>query len=82
MKAALHVPESISWAACNLHAFDPILDKSPGPMQYVLPRVIEATNRTLIGGGDYDFQVLTNGTLMNIQNMTWNGKLGFQRAPS
>jgi carboxypeptidase D len=49
-------------------------------MQHILPRVIEATNRTLIGGGDYDFEVLTNGTLLNIQNMTWNGSLGFQRA--
>ena len=26
--------------------------------------------------------VLTNGTLMAIQNMTWNGLMGFQTAPT
>jgi carboxypeptidase D len=26
--------------------------------------------------------LLTNGTLLFIQNETWNGKLGFQEAPS
>lgn len=25
---------------------------------------------------------ITNGTLLAIQNMTWNGQLGFQAAPS
>ena len=26
--------------------------------------------------------IITNGTLMSIQNMTWNGQLGFQEQPS
>ena len=26
--------------------------------------------------------IITNGTLMSIQNMTWNGQLGFQSKPS
>ena len=26
--------------------------------------------------------IITNGTLMSIQNMTWNGKLGFQEEPT
>jgi carboxypeptidase D len=26
--------------------------------------------------------ILTNGSLLAIQNMTWNGNLGFQSAPS
>lgn len=26
--------------------------------------------------------IITNGTLLSIQNMTWNGQLGFQSAPS
>jgi carboxypeptidase D len=25
--------------------------------------------------------IITNGTLLAIQNMTWNGKLGFQKRP-
>lgn len=36
----------------------------------------------LVGNGDYDMIIITNGTLMSIQNMTWNGKLGFQEQPS
>lgn len=29
-----------------------------------------------------DMVIITNGTLLSIQNMTWNGKLGFQAKPS
>ncbi|RMJ21448.1 Serine carboxypeptidase [Aspergillus sp. HF37] len=47
----------------------------------VLPQVIEATNRVLVSNGDYDFNVIRNGTLMTIQNMTWNENLGFQSRP-
>ena len=57
-------------------------DQSPDPIQGVLPQVIEATNRVLIRNGDYDALILTNGTLLSLQNMTWNGQLGFQEAPS
>ncbi|PMD46844.1 alpha/beta-hydrolase [Hyaloscypha variabilis F] len=47
-----------------------------------LPQVIEHTNRVLVANGDLDFVIITNGTLLAIQNMTWNGKLGFQEKPS
>ncbi|KAG9963863.1 serine carboxypeptidase, partial [Aureobasidium melanogenum] len=57
-------------------------DTSPDPIQHVLPQVIEATNRVLIGNGDFDMIIKPNGTLMSIQNMTWNGKLGFETQPS
>ncbi len=57
-------------------------DTSADPIQHVLPQVIEATNRVLISNGDYDMIIITNGTLLSIQNMTWNGALGFQSAPS
>ena len=36
----------------------------------------------LISNGDWDALILTNSTLLSIQNMTWNGKLGFQEQPS
>ena len=36
----------------------------------------------LLKDADWDGLILTNGTLMAIQNMTWNGKLGFQEKPS
>ena len=48
-------------------------DTSPDPIQKVLPQVIESTNRVLVGNGNLDMVIITNGTLMSIQNMTWNG---------
>ena len=36
----------------------------------------------LIASGGLDGIILTNGTLLAIQNMTFNGKLGFQERPT
>ena len=36
----------------------------------------------LVSNGALDMEILTNGTMLAIQNMTWGGKLGFQTAPS
>lgn len=47
----------------------------------VLPGVIEKNNRTIIGHGLLDFILLHNGTLMMINNMTWNGAQGFSKYP-
>lgn len=44
-------------------------DRSPDPAQGVLPELIEATNRVLISNGDYDAVLITQGTLLAIQNM-------------
>jgi len=92
VKAAMHAPQNINWTECsNSPVFTGAAagtgpesegDTSPDPIQHVLPQVIEATNRVLVSNGDYDMVILTNGTLMSIQNMTWNGKLGFQTPPS
>ncbi|OWZ61190.1 hypothetical protein AYX15_06581 [Cryptococcus neoformans] len=107
VKAAMHAPQHIDWAGC---AAIPVFvggedgpqgngDLSRDPIQEVLPKVIEATNRVLVSNGDLgkfycsnkphillnfvlDMVIITNGTLLAIQNMTWNGKLGFQSAPS
>ena len=57
-------------------------DLSADPIQKVLPYVIEKTNRVLVSNGDYDMIIISNGTLLAIQNMTWGGKLGFQQAPA
>jgi len=32
--------------------------------------------------GDLDMEILTNATMLAIQNMTWNGQLGFQQRPN
>lgn len=47
-----------------------------------LPGVIDRTNNVIIGHGMLDYLLIANGTLATIQNMTWNGKQGFQTAPS
>ena len=92
VKRAMHAPD-IEWTECSVgsvfasskgHGPDDNYqaDLSLDPIQYVLPKVIEHTNRVLVSNGDLDMVIITNGTLLAIQNMTWNGKLGFQSEPS
>lgn len=91
VQAALHTP-NIKWEMCSSddvfvagggragpHAEG---DLSPDPIQGVLPRVIEETQRVLVANGDLDYIIITNGTLLAIQNMTWGGQMGFQSQPS
>jgi carboxypeptidase D len=91
VKAALHVPESTDWNL-DQHFNVFVSDNGAGgpemagetsldPIQYTLPRLIEATNRVLISNGDLSMIILTNGTLLAIQNMTWNDAMGFQSSP-
>jgi carboxypeptidase D len=91
VKKALHAPSTASWTECtNDQVFvggfgagpEGEGDLSPDPIQGVLPQVIQATNRVLVANGDYDFIIITNGTLLSIQNMTWGGSLGFQTPPT
>ncbi|CAK9785906.1 serine carboxypeptidase [Cutaneotrichosporon oleaginosum] len=91
VKAALHAP-AINWTQCAVG--DVFVagagkagphqngDTSADPIQAVLPRVIDATQRVLISNGDFDYIVMTNATLLSIQNMTWGGQLGFQAPPA
>jgi carboxypeptidase D len=44
----------------------------------VLPGVIERSQRTIIGHGNLDFLILSQASLLTIQNMTWAGQQGFQ----
>lgn len=47
-----------------------------------LPGVIERTDNVIIGHGNLDFLLIANGSRDVVQNMAWNGKQGFQTAPS
>ncbi|KAI9642591.1 hypothetical protein NHQ30_009396 [Ciborinia camelliae] len=88
VKKSMHAPMEINWSECSGPVFigeggpEQEGDLSADPIQSVLPRVIEATNRVLISNAALDFEILTNGTLLAIQNMTWGGKLGFQTKPA
>ncbi|KAI6709595.1 hypothetical protein JHW43_007865 [Diplocarpon mali] len=48
----------------------------------VLPSVIERSNRTMIVQGALDLLYSTNGSLLVIQNLTWDGAQGFTEKPS
>jgi len=88
--AALHAVPGTNWEQCtsgnvfgNGNDSSNARDASKGPAQNgVLQRVIEYTNNTIIGSGDLDFLLSTNGTLFAIQNMTWNGQKGLNDYPS
>ena len=83
VKEAIHAPLDIQWSAGgNVFKGGPLVgpegegDLSPDPIQHVLPQVINATNNVIVTNGNLDGLILTDGTLLSIQNMTWNGKLG------
>ncbi|KAK1565874.1 serine carboxypeptidase [Colletotrichum navitas] len=89
VKKALHAPLDSNWMQCtNINVFgkgndssdagDDSIDPVAGG---VLQRVIEHTNNTIIGSGDLDMLLNTNGTLLVIQNMTWNGAKGLSEYP-
>ena len=60
----------VEWLECAPHdVFKKGVDSSLDPIQYVLPRVLEATNRVLVSNGALDMDILTNSTLLAIQNM-------------
>lgn len=47
----------------------------------VLGGVVERTNNVIVGSGNLDFLIITNGTLATLNNMTWNGAQGFSSSP-
>jgi carboxypeptidase D len=80
VKKAINAPVNQTWAEC---ADIPLTtsDHSRPASHAVLPRVIEKSQRTVIAHGTLDFILLGNGTLLSIQNMTWNGAQGFTSQP-
>ena len=68
------------WAECSGGVLDN--DTSPQSSWEVIPRLIDALDRTVIVHGELDYILLYNGTLMAIQNMTWGGMQGFQTEPT
>jgi carboxypeptidase D len=81
VQAAIHAP-NISWTECtNSAVFVNGIDQSSPPMYSILPSVIEKSQRTIIVNGQHDFRIIAEGTRITIQNMTWQGKQGFQVQP-
>jgi carboxypeptidase D len=82
VKRHLHVPQTTTWVECSLTpVFVNGTDITRPSGLSVLPGVIERSKRTIIGHGMLDMVLMANGTLLSIQNMTWNGMQGFQSEP-
>lgn len=85
VKAVIHAPNK-DWQFCtNDNVFVDGIDDSvvDGPgSQPVIPNVIEQTQNVILGHGSQDFVLISEGTLLSIQNMSWGGKLGFQSRPT
>ncbi|ETS75363.1 hypothetical protein PFICI_12307 [Pestalotiopsis fici W106-1] len=82
VKKAIHVHENQSWSECSGGIFQDNIDASDPSSWAAIPRVIDATQNVIIGHGQLDFVLISNQTLLAIQNMTWGGLQGFQSAPS
>jgi carboxypeptidase D len=80
VKRAINAPVNTRWAECKNIPLS-FLDVSEPSSFKALPRVIEKSERTIVSHGTLDFILMTNGTLLSIQNMTWNGAQGFQKKP-
>ncbi|KAK8255675.1 Alpha/Beta hydrolase protein [Phyllosticta capitalensis] len=79
VQRAINAPVQ-EWAECSNGVLD--TDTSAPSSWEVIPRVLERAERVVIGHGLLDFILLANGTLLTIQNMTWNGAQGFSKAPA
>jgi carboxypeptidase D len=79
VKKAINAPLDSDWSECKDIPLEK--DSSPPSSLSVLPHVIEKSERTIISHGLLDYILLGNGSLLSIQNMTWNGMQGFQRKP-
>ncbi|KAI9775698.1 MAG: hypothetical protein M1835_005728 [Candelina submexicana] len=82
VKQAINAPD-VDWVECrSTGIFINDTDNSPPSGLSVLPSVIERSKRTIIGHGLLDMLLISNGTLLMIQNMTWNRAQGFTSKPS
>lgn len=84
VKTAIHAPVDIEWMLCTdrpviANWTDMALPSAltGGPLQ----RIVEATGNVIVAHGTLDMILILNGTLLTLQNLTWNGAQGFSRPP-
>ncbi|KIW12899.1 hypothetical protein PV08_08086 [Exophiala spinifera] len=88
VQKAIHAPtagngSAYDWSICSnaTDVFADGIDRSlpsasnGGP----LGRVIERTNNVIVGHGTLDMVLMVNGSLLALQNLTWNGEQGFSK---
>lgn len=81
VQKAINAP-SVEWEECASKDVFVGGDSSDPSGYKVLPNVIDKTQNVIIGHGILDMILLANGTLLSIQNMTFGGKLGFEKVPT
>ncbi|KAJ7621355.1 carboxypeptidase [Roridomyces roridus] len=81
VQTALNVSPHVDYAVCGNPTLGLHLDQSLPSSFTVLAGVVERTNNVIVGNGNLDFLILTNGTLAALNNMTWNGAQGFSSNP-
>lgn len=86
VKELLHVPVNTTWAICSdenvfVDQQGDTSDPSGAPGGPLM-RVVEKTNNVIVGHGLLDMVLLSNGTLLTLQNLTWNGQQGFSSPPT
>lgn len=78
VQKAIHAPE-VDWRVCTAKPVYVLRNDTSLPSSLtVLPSVIEKSERSVIMQGMVDMMILSEGTRLAIQNMTWGGKQGFQ----
>ncbi|KAJ3551296.1 hypothetical protein NM688_g4786 [Phlebia brevispora] len=78
VKQVIHAPLDVDWTECsNINVF-PSGDSSLPSGLTVLPSIIEKSERSVIVHGLADYILISEGTRITIQNMTWAGLQGFQ----
>ncbi|KAJ5570954.1 Peptidase S10 serine carboxypeptidase [Penicillium sp. DV-2018c] len=85
VQAALHVPNSGDYSACNSDILGTLLSvPSPEPPEYsILPSLVTEHNVSLhIYAGEWDMLINHFGVELSLQNMTWGGAQGFSQKPS
>ena len=74
--AAINAKPGVTFLACKDDIFDYVGDAPPN--EVIMPQLIERSEHVVIGGGDRDILLLTMGSELVIQNLTWGGQQGFQ----
>ncbi|KAI9874851.1 MAG: hypothetical protein M1830_009184 [Pleopsidium flavum] len=82
VRTAIHAANK-TWASCNNTILDALSTELVTPPAYsILPYLLNRGLCVHVYSGDQDFLLNHIGTELIIQNMTWNGKQGFQHPPN
>ncbi|KAF5671138.1 serine-type carboxypeptidase [Fusarium denticulatum] len=84
VRKAIHAPAAPKeWASCSGPVFVGDDDRyDPAEHEKKFQTLVEKTNNVMIGSGMADYIITSNTTALAVQGLKWNGKQGFQTAPS